>query len=396
MDDRDELAALRRLAELEAKAGGAAPVAPAVAPQQQAPGSEPLPSYVDRMKGSLLNLAKGGAMGGPIGLAAAGAGEAMKTIGSAIDRTAYGAGGWVTDKATDMGASPEVAGGLGYATNVGVQAIPVVLGGMGAKKVGEPLVESVAKGTMQSALKPNAQAIVSGDASKAIDTLLREGANVSTGGAAKMRVLVDKLNSEVAAQIAASPAVVDKSHAMSEVYKVLQKFKQQVNPGADTQAILKSWDEFNKLRAATIPVAESQALKQGTYRILADKYAKGGIPAVENEAATQAQMAMARGERIGIEQAIPGIEKLNKREADLINALELVERRAGVAGNRDIAGIAWLAQNPAAMTAFLADRSPAFKSIIARMLYANKGTLPTAAGAGLVGAYEGATQGPPR
>ena len=232
--------------------------------------------------------------------------------------------------------------------------------------------------------------IISGAAAKAIDTLLKTGTNVSASGAAKIRALINKLSGEVAEKIAASPATVDKAHAASEVYKTLQKFRNQVNPGADSKAILNSWDEFNQLVAAKIPVQEAQALKQGTYRVLADKYAK--IGAVENEAATQAQMAMARGLRQGIEEAVPGVGKLNSQESALINALELAEKRAGIGGNKDIGGIAWLANNPAAAAAMMADRSSAFKSWLANKIYAARNTIPTTAGAGVAEGYQASQQ----
>jgi hypothetical protein len=114
-------------------------------------------------------------------------------------------------------------------------------------------------------------------------------------------------------------------------------------------------------------VQAAQRLKQGTYKILADKYAHLGT--VGDEAGTQAQMAMARGLRKGIEQQIPGVMAPNKKMSDLINAIELAERRSGVAGNRDLAGIAWLAENPMAAGGMLADRSPTIKSILARYMH---------------------------
>ena len=355
---------------------------------QDAPVVEPKWAAAPEVEPSMLHKAGAavlrGIPGGLPGVVASMAGEGLSQGTQALEKSAYKAGGAVTDLAAGAGASPEVAGGLGYATNVAVQAIPTIASGIPAKMLSKPM-EATAQRVMQSALKPSSEAIVSGDAAKAIDTLLREGANVTPGGAAKLGGLVNKLNAEVQAKIAASPDVVDKAHAMSEVYKTLAKFRNQVNPATDQAAILKSWQEFNNLVGAKIPIQQAQALKQGTYRVLADKYAKSG--AVDNEAATQAQMSMARGLRMAIEEKIPEVAKLNAREASIINALELAERRAGVAGNRDMAGIAWLASNPKAAAAMMADRSPLFKSILARMIYKGKDQVPPAVARAMAGAY---------
>lgn len=279
-------------------------------------------------------------------------------------------------KVTDLTGSP-VLGGI---TNFIGNAIPAAItSGRVANPEAVPVLEKAAKGLMHSAIKPASKDIVSGDAAKAIDTMLKEGANVSSSGVAKLRGLVDKLHGEVAQKIEAaakSGTTVDKSYVGSELYKTLQKFRNQLNSGADEAAILKSWQETSQKLAAKIPVDQAQSLKQGTYKILADKYAK--IGAVENEAATQAQMAGARGLRKGIEDAVPGVGPLNARESSVINAIEMAERRAGIGGNKDVGGIAWLANNPAAAAAMMADRSAAFKSWLANKIFQVRNAVPAA------------------
>jgi hypothetical protein len=164
-------------------------------------------------------------------------------------------------------------------------------------------------------------------------------------------------------RIANSPEVVDKNRVGQEIYKTLQKFKQQVNPGADVEAIRKSWSEFYNLVGDRIPVQQAQALKTGTYQMLGNR-SYGELKGAEIES----QKALARGLRAGIEERIPEIKSLNAKEADLIKTLDLVEHRLGVAGNRDIGGLAWLANDPKAAAAFFAGRSEMFKSAIARMM----------------------------
>lgn len=314
--------------------------------------------------------------GGPIGAATAGVKEGLAGLDEASDT----AGGAVTDTLAPH-VPAEVAAAAGTVLKVG---IPAVVGGVPGRAAGQPAMEAGARTLMRSALKPDPVARAGGansDAAKAIQTMLDEGALATQGGAAKMRELVTKLNADVMKRIADSTEIVDKGHAMRETFKVLQKFRKQVNPEADMQKIRASWDEFNRNVADIIPISEAQALKQGTYGILAEKYARGGTPAIENEAATQAQMAQARGLRLGIEEKIPEVGALNAREAALINAIEIAEKRTGVAGNRDMAGIAWLASNPKMFAAALADRSPAFKSMLAQILYQGRKTVPATAGA---------------
>jgi len=376
LDDRDELQALRRMAELEAKA---APTS-----QAAAPGSEPLPSTMDRLKSMGGAVGKGLIMGGPLGAGAAGMGEGLKQFGQGMDKAAYNAGGGVTDLLAGK-VSPEVAGGAGYAANVATQAIPVALGGLIGKGA-QPAIQSVGKGVMQSALKPTGKDLASGDAAKAVKTLLDEGVNVSSGGAAKLQASIDALNRDVTQRIATSPATVSRARPAGEIAKTLNKFKQQVNPAADERAILDTWKEFTQRFGPEMSIQKAQAAKQGTYKALAGKYGEVG------SAATEAQKALARGLRQGIEKQIPEVAQLNAKESALINALDQTERRVGIAGNRDIGGLAWIANDPKAAAAFFAGRSELFKSIVARMLYSGAGPVTTGTGASL-GAALGAESG---
>lgn len=313
--------------------------------------------------------------------------QAGTKINEAIEKGAYDAGGAVTDFATNKGASPETAAALGYGTNVLTQTVPAVLAG-GPAKSAAPVLRAGAEKLMRSALKPGSEAIASGDAARAVKTLLDEGVNVSTSGAAKMRELISGLHNQVQARIADATekgAAVPRSFLDREIHEQLTKFKNQVDPSADIQKVMDTWKRIRDALPERISVEAAQKLKQGTYKILSEKYAKMG--AVENEASTQTQMAAARGLRKGIEEAAPGVGDLNARESALINALELAEKRAGIAGNRDLAGIAWLAANPKAAAAMLADRSPAFKSILARLMNAGQAQVPAAAARSGTGAY---------
>jgi hypothetical protein len=341
-------------------------------PQMMVPSGERSVLPTETAAKYLMGLIKGG----PMGLVATGVNEAMK----GLDGIAYEAGGAATDLAAKA-LPPEAAAAVGVAANMGVNSLPTAIGGAAGKVAGKG-VEGTSRWLMQSALKPSSSAIAKGDAARAIDVMLKEGVNVTPGGAAQLRGMIDDLSRQVAQKIAESPAAtVDKGHAARELYGTLNKFKSQVNPGADTQAIIKVWDEFNDLVTSKIPVLEAQNLKQGTYRVLAKKYGQMG------SAETEAQKALARGLRKGIEEAVPAVKNLNSKESELLDALLLAERRIGSAANRDVAGMVPLANSPEMMAAMAADRSPILKSIAARMLYQARKLAPAG------GAYAGAQYG---
>ena len=83
---------------------------------------------------------------------------------------------------------------------------------------------------------------------------------------------------------------------------------------------------------------------------------------------------------------------LNARQSELINALNVTERRALMDLNKNPMSLSLLAPNKAALAAFLADKSALFKSLLARSLYSGGGAGATAVGAtagGLMGAESG-------
>ena len=300
-----------------------------------------------------------------------------------INKTAEGVGGAVTDIAAKY-LSPEAAAAAGVAANVGVQAVPVMLGGEPAKAASSA-IRSGSERLMQSALKPSITSLKTGQAAQAISTMLDEGITVSKGGVAKLKAMISALNDDVVRAIVASPATVDKNKVANALLVPLRKFERQVNPTADMRAIEGAWTEFinHPLLSGkqNIPVQLAQEIKQGTYKTLGDKaYSRLGIGAADEAA----QKALAGGLREEIATAVPEVAQLNAKEAKLLNALQNAEHRALSEGNKNLSGLAWLSNNPAAWGAFMADRSAAFKSIVARMLNAGKEQIPaTAARAGI-------------
>lgn len=294
------------------------------------------------------------------------------------------AGSGATELASRAGLPPEVAGGVGVAANIGAGA--VMPGALGKAATGAaPLLQSTATNLMTKAVKPSKADLLSGDAAKGIQTMLDEGIFATEGGLLKLRVKINELNDQIKEAIKTSPENVDKLATYKQVKDVLDRFSKQVNPRSDKKAITDAWDEFKAEWPDIMPVQLAQELKQGTYRALADKYGE------VSGAATEAQKAIARGLKEQIADRVPRIADLNAKESELINALE-VARRGGVltAGNKNVFGLGALV-DPRTWPLWLADRSPAAMSTLARLLNAGQERIPqatvglTAAGAEALG-----------
>jgi hypothetical protein len=284
----------------------------------------------------------------------------------------YELGGRTTDVATSMGASPEVAASLGVLANMGGQAIPV--GGMNAPiKAAQPLLQSGARKLMQSAVKPAQSDLLSGDAARAIETMLQKGYNPTEGGVMAMEKEIAKLGSEVDNLIAGSTSTVNKGEVGLALKDTFERFRNQVNPNADMQAVREAWMEFRNHPAligkTEIPVQLAQKLKQGTYSSLGNK-AYGEVKG----ASIEAQKGLARGLKEGINKAHPEVAGLNAAEGELINAATIAQRRALMSGNRNPASLALLAPTDLRAVGFLADKSDLVKALLARGMYS--GALP--------------------
>ena len=335
----------------------------------------------DRAKSGAMNLARGYLMGGPLGLAGAGAQEASQTMGAAIEKVAYDAGG----KVTDLTGSPAA----GYVANVATQAVPTVLSGRAAQSVMSPSFEAAGRRLMQMALKPTYEAHRKGKAAKAIDTLLEEGINPTEGGVNALRSKIDDLNDEIKSRISASSGTVYVGDVDKAILDKLDQFKKQVTPNADMKAVRDAWGEFRSHPLISgqpnIPVQTAQELKQGTYQSLGSK------PYGEQQGASvEAQKTLARGLKEGIAKAVPEVADLNKRESALLNAAALAERRSMMANNNQIVGLGWM--NPLMLPFWLAERSPMLGGLMARGMYSGRNFLPNVGGA-LAGGSVMAPQG---
>jgi hypothetical protein len=279
---------------------------------------------------------------------------------------------------------------LGAAANVvGSGAV------QGAAQAAGPLIskgmEHLGAGIMQSALKPGLRttlaAVKSGEVPPVVRTLLKEGVNVTPGGIEKLNAIIAASNDTITEALNGLPTKAGTANAIlpsavaERLGPVMKQFANQVNPEGDLNAIESVGKEFMRTSGPTLSATEAQALKQGTYKALKDQ-AYGTVKG----SAIEAQKALARGlkEEVAAEAERHGIDITtpNLREGAAITARDAVAKRVAMVGNRDPAGLAWLAHNPTTFLLALAERSPIVKSYLARGLYsaaANAAGVPTAA-----------------
>lgn len=333
-----------------------------------------------------MPLVKGFATGGPVGAAVAGGQQGLKTAGDVIGDASYAAGGAATDLAAKR-LSPEASAAIGSGVNLIGQTVPAMLAGGNLGARAAPAMESGARTLMNAALKPSAAQHASGDAGRAVNTMLEGGYNVTAGGVRAMQAEIGKLNDAITQAIAKSPATVDKQKVAATLQDALKRFEMQVTPGADMRVIEKAYQEFlaHPLLAGNtqIPIQLAQKLKQGTYGSLGNK-AFGELKGADVEA----QKTLARGLKEGIAEGAPEVAPLNAAEGKLINAKDIAEHRVNMNSNKQQMGLGWLSGSPEGALGWLLDRSPLANSVLARALHSGSTAIPRT-----VGQAVGATAG---
>lgn len=361
--DREELLALRRLAELEAKAGGSTS-ASAPAPQAESPLKKAAPYYL-----------------GPAGPARA-VSEVLGVVDELATKAAYKGGGAVTDIATNLGASPEVAAGTGVAANMAVQAIPAVLAGATAGKLASPAMTDLARRTMRSAVKPERAARLSGKADPAIDTMLQRRIYATEAGTESLADDITKLENQIQGVLNSSNATVDVQNTAMQLQRAVDKVRRSPYAVEEFQTIR---DAFNRFLShpmvagrTNIPVAEANQLKRGfTDKVGPKAYGTGDAAkeALQN-AERLANKTMGTALREGVAAAEPLVAPTLKEQSELINALKVLTPRVSVEGNKNPIGLGALSPSVRNLVVWLADRSPWFKSQLAHTAYHGASRIP--------------------
>jgi len=298
--------------------------------------------------------------------------DALGYIAYPFEKLAEGAD-YLGGKTADATGSPAMGALVNTLANVAPSAVGGVAGiaRKGPSTIGGAL-DSGARRLTQSALKPTQKDMELGKGPRAIDTILDEGVLVGRGGEAKLKKMADAINEQVSEIIANSNGTVSRADALRQVTKSHNRAMNQVAPDKDLAAVRNVEDQFLNhpaLAGDAIPIQQAQKMKQGTYKNLEDSY---GQLSIGDEAA---QKDLARGLRMGIEQAEPSVGPLNARAGDLMNARNMMKRRNDVSGNSNLISLGALAHNPAGSLAFLVDRYDLAKSLAARTIRPGKNGL---------------------
>lgn len=324
---------------------------------------------------------------GPLGLAR-GAMDLQAYGQRNLDKTAYKAGEYVTEKAAQSSLSPETSAKLGFAANIGMQSIPVIAGA-GLGKMFQPSLQSGAERVMQGALKPDKFMRDSGQAREGIQTMLKQGIGVSESSLTRVESRIDTLNTQIKDAIKNSSAIVNRDEVVKALDSVFDKAAKQSRSGGDLTAVLNAVDDFLTSHAKDIPVQLAQQIKQGTYASLGNKaYGSGLKPAIERDI----DKALARGFKEEISKQVPAISGLNAQESKLLPVRDMIEARLSAQANNQPIGLGWL--NPSTVLPWMLERNPGMLSLVARGMYGASGAGPVALGGllgGAVGNYMGQT-----
>jgi|SRR5690349_3503254 len=282
------------------------------------------------------------------------------------------AGGRATDIASQAGASPEVAAGIGTATNVGINAIPMLAGGGGANV---PAASGMAQKLMIKAIDPLYSDLRSGAAQRAAKLMLEKKLSPNISDVEKLREQGTSLNQQVTDILEQSTGKVDRNTVGSYIQDVVNKIDKHEFSQDAVGAVEKVYNQFldNPKIARFVDGTKAQELKQGIYQKLKDEYGELSAPTVE------AMKSVARGYKDQLELLAPEVAPLNKQASEIWNALNVVERRALMNLKSHANALVFLAHRPDLAMAYLANKSTAFKAGVAHLL--NQTGITTALGA---------------
>lgn len=297
----------------------------------------------------------------------------LASIGSALEKSKLAglpiAGQELSQIARTAGPAVRQAGNIAREeAAIAAQALPDVGGKL----------QRGAQNLMLNALKPTPKQYASGAADVAAQELLKRNISPNSKGVIAINARINELQNEVASAIKDSPATISKQAVLDRLVSVRDRFMRTANPESDLAAITAAEEGFAAhplIPGETLPVQLAQEIKQGTYSEMRKKYGELG------SAQTESQKALARGLKEEVASKVPDIAPLNAEESALFKTLDVVERRQFLEMNKDPVPLTGALRNPAAWAAITADKSSAFKSLLARLMYktgkAIKGDTPT-------------------
>lgn len=251
-------------------------------------------------------------------------------------------GASVAAKAGATGRALEAAQTAGKAAaTIGAYTDPVTLAGKAVAPVargagnlitaGQPLAEKL----YGSALKPSTTLSPS-ERAAVLRTGLDERILPTQAGADKMRGLLGMTGNQVDAIIAGSPATVDNANVLASAAQQVRGgvHSNTVAPSAAQQSAAAVFQDYLKnYGAGDIPIQQAQALKQNTYKALADAYGELSGPDKE------ARKAIAKALKEEIASAEPSVAGLNERLGKLMELNPELERAIARTQNHNFLGL---------------------------------------------------------
>lgn len=291
-------------------------------------------------------------------------GEKYSSVGSPIANAATRiAGGALSGAAQAAAINPDDAT-TGAVIGGAIPGIAKASGALG--DMAGNAIDKLSEKLMYSALKPTKKMHETGSAARAIKTLLDEGINVSQGGLEKLKGKISDTNDLIANAIQDSNAIINKNKVISALNDTRNMFMRDVSPETALQSIQNVETGFANhplIQGDEIPVQLAQELKQGTYKTLNKSY--GELKSAEVEA----RKALARGLKEQIAEAIPGIQDLNTRDSNLINALKVLKNRVPMDANKNPISLGDLvAKNKVGLIASILSGTAPIKATMARGL----------------------------
>lgn len=342
-------------------------------------------STTEKLLEDLADVGKGALFGGPVGMGVMMAEKADKAINYAANE----GGGKFTEFLARQGVSPETAAKFGVGANVAIRAVPAVAS-MQLGNSAAPSMKSAAEYVMQSAVKPERAARLSGDADKAISTMLTRGINATAGGMEATQAKVTGLEKAIQGVLDNSPAVVDKTAIAKHIQPALDDVALNLDKAQnvkDINNVLAKFINHDVFKNSNIiPVSLANKMKQAFTSELRDK---AFVPGADLTASALGQKALASGIRQEVGAAEPAVLPTLKEQSELINVLKVLGPRVSVEGNKNLLGLGALSPSMQRTLIWMLDRWPASKSFLAHAIQNGSERIPQLAAGSTVAAGEG-------
>lgn len=292
-------------------------------------------------------------------------------------------------------------------------------GGRLVASIGERTAKAMMQSAVQPGIKSTVKALVKGTDLPVVNTMLKEGINVTPTGVQRLAAIIEGNDAHLTELLEGLPATIRPEEIAKGATEAAQRALRQAVPQSDVAAIEATGQKFlshplvteerqigtnivdsgiydasGKMVTREVPImgqapksitpSLTQELKQGTYERLGTKnYGELKSAEIEGEKALASKMreqitraamkeaAAIRASNPARAKELMSVDAINARTGRAIEAMEAVAKRVARAGNGDHAAFAWLAHNPQAGLAFALYKSPAIKSMLARGLYAS-------------------------